>query len=285
MDRASLFITAQSLLVSLSDIQSQNGSKSKLEAALAEATLPPAWDLSGATPPPGTPAGDLLSQLNIAEKHVQQHICRALLADTVLPWTRKLHLVARCAARFGSLRARLIDVASKAALALAAKANADADAAAAAAAEAAAAEPQDASAAADAYAHPRKAPLPRRASAPQPRAPRRKAAIFSERASARATAAGSDDEAYTPDEEAGCDGETPLGSAASQVLRTWLADHFLHPYPTLEEKMNLAMATTLRPGQVSNWLINARVRIWRPSILALSAEIQKEQETASAQAE
>ncbi|KAK9113054.1 hypothetical protein Scep_020573 [Stephania cephalantha] len=50
------------------------------------------------------------------------------------------------------------------------------------------------------------------------------------------------------------------------VLRSWLFEHFLHPYPNDSEKLMLASQTGLTKNQVSNWFINARVRLWKPMI-------------------
>lgn len=50
------------------------------------------------------------------------------------------------------------------------------------------------------------------------------------------------------------------------VLRAWLFEHFLHPYPTDTDKVMLAKQTGLSRNQVSNWFINARVRIWKPMV-------------------
>eukprot|EP00742_Colponemidia_sp_Colp-10_P002870 GILJ01003064.1.p1 GENE.GILJ01003064.1~~GILJ01003064.1.p1 ORF type:complete len:451 (-),score=51.48 GILJ01003064.1:287-1450(-) len=49
-------------------------------------------------------------------------------------------------------------------------------------------------------------------------------------------------------------------------LRTWLFEHFEHPYPTEQQKAELADKTNLTYLQVNNWFINARVRIWRPMV-------------------
>ncbi|KAI3930518.1 hypothetical protein MKX01_036964 [Papaver californicum] len=57
------------------------------------------------------------------------------------------------------------------------------------------------------------------------------------------------------------------------ILRSWLFEHFLHPYPTDPEKLMLASQTGLSKNQVSNWFINARVRLWKPMI----EEIYKEE--------
>ncbi|KAI0511301.1 hypothetical protein KFK09_011926 [Dendrobium nobile] len=50
------------------------------------------------------------------------------------------------------------------------------------------------------------------------------------------------------------------------VLRAWLFNHFLHPYPSDNEKLLLASQTGLKRNQISNWFINARVRLWKPMI-------------------
>ncbi|KAL5713352.1 hypothetical protein ACHQM5_015436 [Ranunculus cassubicifolius] len=55
--------------------------------------------------------------------------------------------------------------------------------------------------------------------------------------------------------------ETSVG-----ILRSWLFEHFLHPYPNDSEKLMLASQTGLTKNQVSNWFINARVRLWKPMI-------------------
>ncbi|CAN1127076.1 BEL1-like homeodomain protein 10 [Linum perenne] len=50
------------------------------------------------------------------------------------------------------------------------------------------------------------------------------------------------------------------------VLRAWLFEHFLHPYPNDAEKLVLAKQTGLSRNQVANWFINARVRLWKPMV-------------------
>ncbi|CAH9094527.1 unnamed protein product [Cuscuta europaea] len=57
-----------------------------------------------------------------------------------------------------------------------------------------------------------------------------------------------------------------LPERAVSVLRAWLFDHFLHPYPTDSDKHMLATQTGLSRNQVSNWFINARVRVWKPMV-------------------
>ncbi|GMH30066.1 hypothetical protein Nepgr_031909 [Nepenthes gracilis] len=57
-----------------------------------------------------------------------------------------------------------------------------------------------------------------------------------------------------------------LPERAVSVLRAWLFNHFLHPYPTDTDKLMLAKQTGLSRSQVSNWFINARVRLWKPMV-------------------
>ncbi|XP_038990555.1 BEL1-like homeodomain protein 2 [Hibiscus syriacus] len=57
-----------------------------------------------------------------------------------------------------------------------------------------------------------------------------------------------------------------LPECAVAILRAWLFEHFLHPYPTDTDKHMLSTQTGLSRNQVSNWFINARVRIWKPMV-------------------
>ncbi|XP_057741303.1 BEL1-like homeodomain protein 9 [Arachis stenosperma] len=57
-----------------------------------------------------------------------------------------------------------------------------------------------------------------------------------------------------------------LPERAVTLLRAWLFEHFLHPYPTDTDKLMLAKQTGLSRSQVSNWFINARVRLWKPMV-------------------
>lgn len=57
-----------------------------------------------------------------------------------------------------------------------------------------------------------------------------------------------------------------LPETSVAILRSWLFEHFLHPYPNDSEKLTLASQTGLTKNQVSNWFINARVRLWKPMI-------------------
>ncbi|VAH95722.1 unnamed protein product [Triticum turgidum subsp. durum] len=62
----------------------------------------------------------------------------------------------------------------------------------------------------------------------------------------------------------------PEGSVA--VLRAWLFNHFIDPYPSDNEKLRLAVSTGLSRRQISNWFINARVRLWKPMIEEMYAD-------------
>ncbi|KAG0494042.1 hypothetical protein HPP92_005036 [Vanilla planifolia] len=91
------------------------------------------------------------------------------------------------------------------------------------------------------------------------------------------------------------------------ILRAWLFEHFLHLYPSDVDKHILARQTGLsrsqvRPifplfytklsrvrkiytdpnrwskWQVSNWFINARVRLWKPMVEEMYVEEMKEEE-------
>ncbi|KAK1262914.1 BEL1-like homeodomain protein 7 [Acorus gramineus] len=57
-----------------------------------------------------------------------------------------------------------------------------------------------------------------------------------------------------------------LPESSVTILRAWLFEHFLHPYPKDSEKLMLARQTGLTRSQVSNWFINARVRLWKPMV-------------------
>ncbi|KAL5557967.1 hypothetical protein UlMin_034178 [Ulmus minor] len=57
-----------------------------------------------------------------------------------------------------------------------------------------------------------------------------------------------------------------LPESSVSILRAWLFEHFLHPYPKESEKLILAKQTGLTPKQVANWFINARVRLWKPMV-------------------
>ncbi|CAM0870297.1 unnamed protein product [Alopecurus aequalis] len=66
-----------------------------------------------------------------------------------------------------------------------------------------------------------------------------------------------------------------LPERAVTILRAWLFEHFLHPYPSDVDKHILARQTGLSRSQVSNWFINARVRLWKPMVEEMYVEEMK----------
>uniref|UniRef100_A0A6N2MKG3 Homeobox domain-containing protein n=1 Tax=Salix viminalis TaxID=40686 RepID=A0A6N2MKG3_SALVM len=74
-----------------------------------------------------------------------------------------------------------------------------------------------------------------------------------------------------------------LPERAVSVLRAWLFEHFLHPYPKDSDKHMLAKQTGLTRSQVSNWFINARVRLWKPMVEEMYLEETKEREKAGSE--
>lgn len=69
-----------------------------------------------------------------------------------------------------------------------------------------------------------------------------------------------------------------LPESSVSILRAWLFEHFLHPYPKDSDKIMLARQTGLTRSQVSNWFINARVRLWKPMIEEMYKEESGEAE-------
>ncbi|CAI0391066.1 unnamed protein product [Linum tenue] len=69
-----------------------------------------------------------------------------------------------------------------------------------------------------------------------------------------------------------------LPERSVSILRAWLFEHFLHPYPKDSDKHMLAKQTGLTRSQVSNWFINARVRLWKPMVEEMYMEEMKDQE-------
>ncbi|ESN90576.1 hypothetical protein HELRODRAFT_153600, partial [Helobdella robusta] len=44
-------------------------------------------------------------------------------------------------------------------------------------------------------------------------------------------------------------------------LKAWLSEHIDHPYPTREDKINLAAQCSMTLTQISTWFANARRRM------------------------
>jgi hypothetical protein len=57
-----------------------------------------------------------------------------------------------------------------------------------------------------------------------------------------------------------------LPKQATTIMRSWLFQHIVHPYPTEDEKRSIASQTNLTLLQVNNWFINARRRILQPML-------------------
>jgi len=64
--------------------------------------------------------------------------------------------------------------------------------------------------------------------------------------------------------------------AAHARLREWVLEHFDAPFPTRKEKEALAKEISWSPARVSNWFINSRVRFWKPIVLELADELERE---------
>ncbi|XP_076944001.1 homeobox protein BEL1 homolog [Bidens hawaiensis] len=67
-----------------------------------------------------------------------------------------------------------------------------------------------------------------------------------------------------------------LPDQSVNILRAWLFEHFLHPYPSDVDKRILAKQSGLSKSQVSNWFINARVRLWKPMVEEMYMEETKD---------
>ncbi|GMG99103.1 hypothetical protein Nepgr_000943 [Nepenthes gracilis] len=74
-----------------------------------------------------------------------------------------------------------------------------------------------------------------------------------------------------------------LPERSVSVLRAWMFQNFLHPYPKDAEKHLLAIKSGLTRSQVSNWFINARVRLWKPLIEEMYAELNRTKDRQSDQ--
>ncbi|KAK4412601.1 Homeobox protein A [Sesamum alatum] len=66
-----------------------------------------------------------------------------------------------------------------------------------------------------------------------------------------------------------------LPERSVSILRAWMFQNFLHPYPKDAEKHLLALKSGLTRSQVSNWFINARVRLWKPMIEEMYTEMNR----------
>ncbi|KAL3319699.1 hypothetical protein Ciccas_001628 [Cichlidogyrus casuarinus] len=57
-----------------------------------------------------------------------------------------------------------------------------------------------------------------------------------------------------------------LPKRATQIMKQWLFQNLVHPYPTEDQKRVIANQTNLTLLQVNNWFINARRRILQPML-------------------
>ncbi|KAL6891799.1 hypothetical protein HDV57DRAFT_314479 [Trichoderma longibrachiatum] len=81
---------------------------------------------------------------------------------------------------------------------------------------------------------------------------------------------GTSDSSFTINESQGEDATDPLGKQSKagarfsretlRILRNWLTSNHRHPYPSNEDKENLARQTGLNKTQIGNWIANARRR-------------------------
>ncbi|XP_012694624.1 homeobox protein PKNOX1 [Clupea harengus] len=80
---------------------------------------------------------------------------------------------------------------------------------------------------------------------------------------------------FTQDESSSKNKRGILPKQATNVMRSWLFQHIGHPYPTEDEKKQIATQTNLTLLQVNNWFINARRRILQPMLDASQSETPK----------
>ncbi|TYZ58671.1 hypothetical protein PybrP1_003817 [[Pythium] brassicae (nom. inval.)] len=67
-----------------------------------------------------------------------------------------------------------------------------------------------------------------------------------------------------------------LNPEAKSVLKAWMfsPEHFAHPYPSEEEKEELASEAGIEVKQLSNWFTNARKRLWQPVLRQSGVEVK-----------
>lgn len=58
----------------------------------------------------------------------------------------------------------------------------------------------------------------------------------------------------------------------NNILRLWLFSNFSNPYPDAADKRRLIAQTQLTTMQLNNWLINARSRVWKPTVEIMSGD-------------
>lgn len=72
-----------------------------------------------------------------------------------------------------------------------------------------------------------------------------------------------------------------LPKHATNIMKQWLFQHIVHPYPTEDEKKQIASQTNLTLIQVNNWFINARRRILQPMLEASNPDMAKKKKTSN----
>lgn len=67
-----------------------------------------------------------------------------------------------------------------------------------------------------------------------------------------------------------------LNAEAKNVLKAWMfsPEHFAHPYPSEDEKEELAVEAGIEVKQLSNWFTNARKRLWQPVLRQSGVEVK-----------
>lgn len=67
-----------------------------------------------------------------------------------------------------------------------------------------------------------------------------------------------------------------LHPEAKSVLKAWMFSpaHFAHPYPSEDEKEQLAREAGIEVKQLSNWFTNARKRLWQPVLRQSGVEVK-----------
>ena len=69
--------------------------------------------------------------------------------------------------------------------------------------------------------------------------------------------------------------ESPEKKDFPTIMTSWLVNNWTNPYPDEEGLVELAHETGTNPSIVSNWLINARTRKWRPAIVKASKHTER----------
>eukprot|EP00055_Hartaetosiga_balthica_P003088 m.6409 g.6409 ORF g.6409 m.6409 type:complete len:388 (+) comp2591_c0_seq1:94-1257(+) len=70
-----------------------------------------------------------------------------------------------------------------------------------------------------------------------------------------------------------------LPKATTNMLKAWLFDHHLHPYPSDIEKREMADKYNLSLSQINNWFINARRRLLHPLRSKMLGHVQSKKPT------